>query len=265
MRIQGEDDARGPLRARAGALCCLLLASLAITGCVSNFVPTLREPDRLYSQDEEISYIKSQIDPETESVRVVSADTKADRNKFITLRMYAIDLAYSKYEAQLTHETEEAGLGATLINLGLTGAASVIPAGETTKALSAAATGVTGAAAAYDKDILLSQSIQNLETQMRADRNNQAAVIFANMKCSVAQYTVGQALSDIEVYRRAGTLTNALIGISKTVGNAEVAAKANKDTQNASQTVAAAGISQLNASANVVATPANAGVGSGCS
>jgi hypothetical protein len=110
-----------------------------------------------------------------------AGDPTIARNTFISLRMYSIDLEYSKYEAKLTTETEGTNLAGALINLGLTGTASVIPAGETTKVLSAAATAVTGANAAVDKDILLSQTIQSLQTQMRTDRSAKTSLATSDL------------------------------------------------------------------------------------
>jgi hypothetical protein len=234
----------------------LILAIAAAQSSCASLMPTLRQPERLYSRDEEIAAIKSSL-PISPS-EYASITTVVDRNNFITLRMYAIDLAYTRYEAQLTHEAQEMGLAGTLVSLGLTGAGSVIPAGETTKALNAAATGITGASSAFDKDILLSQSIQNLETQMRTDRNNEATIILANMKCSVEQYPVGTALTQLETYYRDGTLTNALIGLSKTVSSAEATSKAAKDSVNPSREVSTPAQTQLRNSASVTAAQATA-------
>ncbi len=172
------------------------------------------------------------------------------RNNYISLRMYSIDLQYTDYESHLTQDTQDVDLAATLANLGLTGAASVVPSASTGRILSAAASGVTGAAGAFDKDILLSQAIQNLETQMRTDRNDQAARMFANMNCSIEKYPMGMALADLELYYRAGTLASALVGISRTVNNAEVVSKASKDTENPSPDIKAVGRSQLLAAAS---------------
>jgi hypothetical protein len=240
---------------------CTALLSLFVSGCASAVVPTLRQPDRLYSNQEEIAEIKTLVGPTSSHVEYLVPED--ERNNFISLRMYAIDAAYTTYESQLTHEAQETSLGSSLINLGLTGAASIVPAGEAPRVLSAIATGVTGAGAAYDKDILLSQAIQNLETQMRTDRNNQAAVILASMQCSVRDYPYGTALSDLEDYYRAGTLTNALIGISKTVGSAEMASKAAKAVASASPKVVANGQNQLVADAAVVKSQAAPPVPSG--
>jgi len=219
-------------------------ASLLLSACVSNVIPTLREPARLYDHKDEIDAIKNETG--VTSPNISSIGTAQERNNIVTLRMYAIDQNYTVYESQLTHETQESGLGESLINLVLTGTASVAPTAEVGKALSAAATGITGASAAYDQKILLSQSVQNLETQMRADRNAQAAVILESLRCPLENYNVGMALSDLEIYYRAGTLPNALIALSKTVANAEDVAKATKASASPAKPVSEAGTKSLN-------------------
>ena len=216
-----------------------LFLSLGLSSCVSSINPTLREPNRLFNISDEIQIIKDNTSID------YPITTPEARNNFITLRMYAIDQNYTIYEAQLTHEAQETGLGESLINLGLTGAASVAPTAVVGKALSAAATGITGASTAYDEKILLSQSVQNLETQMRADRSAQAAVILESMRCPLESYNVGSALSDLELYYRAGTLPSALIALSKTVADAEDVAKAKKATASPASPVAAEGKATL--------------------
>jgi len=125
--------------------------------------------------------------------------------------------------------------------------------------LSGIATGVTGLDKAYDEKQLLSNTMQALQTQMRADRKAWAAEIQAKMVGSdkttptpIAQYTLAMALSDADSYYQAGTIASALIGLSKTVANAESnAAQAKADSgPNASA------VSQARATANRTAPPA---------
>ena len=73
--------------------------------------------------------------------------------------------------------------------------------------------------------------MQNVQTQMRANRNDQAALIYANMQCPIERYPVGMALSDLESYYRAGTLTSGLVNLSRTVTKAETDSKASKDSK----------------------------------
>jgi hypothetical protein len=156
----------------------------------------LRNPRPVIPASQEIDLIRQSLtDP---GFMERAGASKPERNAYISERMYAIDLEYTNYEAALTHSTQEGTLGAALINLGITGTTSVLNVPETNKILSAIATGVTGASQAFDKDVLLSEAIQDLQTQMRADRNTQGARILANMNCSIKQYPLGRALSDLE-------------------------------------------------------------------
>jgi hypothetical protein len=145
--------------------------------------------------------------------------------------MYIADMEYHYYEARLTREVQEEGLGATLATLGLTTASTLVGSAGTKTILSGAATAVVGADKAYNEKELLSNTVQALQTQMRADRKTQAAVIYAKMFkdagnntktiTPIAEYTLPMALSDADGYYQAGTIASALIGLSKTVANAE--------------------------------------------
>jgi hypothetical protein len=86
------------------------------------------------------------------------------------------------------------------------------------------------------------------------------------MQCSITDYPIGLALSDLEEYYRAGTLASAQIGINKTVNAAETNAKAKKDAASPSKAVSAQGSAELNAgaaSAKVAASPKTA-ANTGC-
>jgi hypothetical protein len=169
--------------------------------------------------------------------------------------MYEIDLAYTKYESQLTHENQNVNFGATALSLGLTTAGSLILAPQTTRVLSGLATGVTGLENAYNEKIILSKAIQNVQTQMRANRNDQAAIIYSSMRCNLKDYPIGMGLSDLEAYYRAGTFTAGLINLSKTVAKAETEAKANKDAKSPAASESAK--AQLMESAAVTAEKAS--------
>jgi hypothetical protein len=156
--------------------------------------------------------------------------------------MYIANIQYHYYEARLTREMQEEGLAATLASLGLTTAAALVPAAQTKAILAGTAAAVIGADKAYNEKELLSNTIQALQTQMRADRKGQEAIILAKMFKDVGnntkiltpiiEYTLPMALSDADAYYQAGTIASALIGLSKTLANKE---------QNSEQAKAAAG------------------------
>jgi hypothetical protein len=168
-----------------------------------------------------------------------AANQAVMRNEIVTARMYIADMEYHTFEARLTREMQDEGIFATAVNLGLTTSATLIPVAQTKTLLSGIATGVTGLDKAYNEKELLSNTIQALQTQMRADRKTQAGTIYAklfkdagnNTKTitSIAEYTLPMALSDTDAYYQAGTVASALIGLSKTVANADRNAEQAKD------------------------------------
>ncbi|MGN6570281.1 MAG: hypothetical protein ACTHLO_02580 [Pseudolabrys sp.] len=149
------------------------------------------------------------------------------RNQIVTARMYIADMEYHDYEAKLTKDIEEEGLAATLTSLGLTTSSTLLASSATKTVLSGLATGVIGADKAFNEKVLLSNTIQALQTQMRADRKEQAATIFGHMldtsgnPTPIAKYTLPMALSDVDGYYQAGTIASALIGMSKTLAAKE--------------------------------------------
>ena len=242
------------------AYASILVSSLVASGCTQSPIPTFREPGRLTTLVEDEKKIRDS-ELATDFTNIPSAPK---RNEFIALRMYAIDLEYTKYESQLTHENAAIGLGSTIATLGLNGAAALIPAGQTARSLNGAALALTGATAAYDKDILLTQSIQNIQTQMRANRSDQAAKIISSISCDLSSYPVGLALSDLELYYRAGTLTAGLIGVTNTVNQAAMDAKAKKDSASPAQAVKAPADQHIQNIANVAEAQATAPISKAC-
>lgn len=229
-----------PLRALA-----FLVPLAVLTGCVSDQLGPPRPTPITIAGD--VALITPLAEPDINYFATSSPINQAAiRNQVITARMYIADLEYSEYEARLTKEMQTEGFLATAAVLGLTGAGSLITAAETTRILSGVAAGVTGLDKAFNDKILLSNTVQALQTQMRADRKAQAAAIYAKMlqgsgavkiPTPIGQYTLPMALSDCERYYQAGTIASALIGLSKTVANAENNADTAKDQAgpNASQ------------------------------
>lgn len=206
----------------------VLLSLLALGGCL----PSLSEPPRLYSTEAETAAIRDQIDiPDFRYYASLSDVGKLSyRNTIIDARMYAIDLNYFLGEADETHERQEADFLAAAANIGLTSASVLTPAVSTKNILTGIAGGITGVNAAYGDKVLLNKTIQVLQGQMRAERARVAVKLYAGMRLPASQYGLGMALSDLEAYYRAGTITGALIDLSNSVGVDAVQAKLAKDT-----------------------------------
>jgi hypothetical protein len=238
---------------------CAAVAA-GVAGCATNQVG----PIRPITIDEDVAWSRGLAEPDIGTFYSLNAATQAAmRNQIVTARMYIADMEYHYYEARLTKEMQEEGVGATAVELGLTTAATLVPVAQTKTLLAALATGVTGLDKAYNEKELLSNAIQALQTQMRADRKSEAGQIYAKMFkdagnntkiiTPIAEYTLPMALSDADAYYQAGTIASAFIGLSKTVANAEH----NADTAKANVGPNPAAVSNVVATATPVALPTN--------
>jgi hypothetical protein len=203
-------------------VCAALLA-----GCATHQIG----PTRPITIDDDVAWMRSLSQPQPDDLlafRNASLGQQAQiRNQVVTARMYIADMEYHTYEARLTKDIQEEGLAATLASLGLTTSATLLSPAATKTILSGIATAVTGADKAFNEKFLLSNTIQALQTQMRADRKEQAATIYAKMFNGqggitlITEYTLPMALSDVDAYYQAGTISSALIGLSKTLSAKE--------------------------------------------
>ncbi|ABE41312.1 hypothetical protein [Rhodopseudomonas pseudopalustris] len=193
---------------RSVATVVLVVAASALTGCV--FVTD--GPKRLYPVDVEAEMVRQAIG-RLDLSRL--ANSAADRNAFIAARMYAIDMQYTAYESALTRERQNVGFGAAAATLGLTTASGLLAPVATKNILTGAAGFITGTRAAYDNDVLLAQSVQWIQSQMRAKRGEIYGRIVSGMQLSTSEYPLAAALSDLEAYYRAGTFTGGMLSTSE--------------------------------------------------
>ena len=200
----------------------------------------LSEPERLYSVNDELQPVRlAYQDNDLWARYLASGDRTGFRNEIITARMYAIDVNYTEYEIRLTREGAEFDVATAIANNGLTTASTLIVDPATKSVLSGAASFVGFTGTAVNEKALLKQSIQHVQAGMRQSRAEQAAIIFANLKCGAASYPLGMALSDVELYYRAGTFASGLIKVTENVANATADAKALKDSETPAQPVQA--------------------------
>jgi hypothetical protein len=191
----------------------LTLAAMFCAGCSGLSVG----PARVHSLDEQVASLKANY-----PLSVVPASPQGLYD-YVTERMFEIDLQYTTYFASLTRDSQIGSLGGDAVLLTLTGLSTVAPASAVAykTAYSAAATGVAGFKTAIDQDVLLSHTIQILQSQMESSRTLIRGRIMANLDGAVhgKPYTVWQALSDLEDYYRAGTIPGALEALAAVAGN----------------------------------------------
>ncbi|MER9163621.1 hypothetical protein [Mesorhizobium sp. M0715] len=197
----------------------------------SSCTPSLEQgPHRLFTSAEEDANLRTQLGlPDFNKYLRLSPEERVGyRNNYITARKYAIDIAYSNYEASLTREQQSVGVLAADANIVLNSAASLFAPVGTKNILSAAAAGVTGVKANYADEVLRKSSIELLQTQMRTNRNVVWSNIMRHLGDSDAVYPIALALSDIEEYYRAGTIPGAILKAQATISAAEQTAQDNK-------------------------------------
>jgi hypothetical protein len=139
------------------------------------------------------------------------------RDTIVQARMIAIDARYTQFRHAFYGEARWGSFAATVASLGLTSAASLSPL-STAHILGAAATGVTGTQAAYDKEVLVDRTANAIETSMDGARGLIAVRIRQGLQRSASNYPLAAALSDLEDYYSAGTLLGALANITQNAG-----------------------------------------------
>jgi hypothetical protein len=221
-----------------------LLFSLLLANCTA-----VQSPDRLYEIKDEIASIKAGLPSEENALKYDSSIMKDERNRIITARKLAIDMYYTKYDAALSQEIQAAEFGAKAINIGLTTTSALIPVVHTKTMLDGIATGASGLDTSYNEKVLRSQLVANIQAAMRSARHDQAAVIYANMNCSIEKYNVAMALSDLEAYYRAGTVPSGLVKLTQTILKEEAASKEKADNKQTGSKSAALVNLQANANA----------------
>lgn len=247
------------MRSLVAFVACATLAC-GIAGCAA-----LKEgPDRPISLADDVAWARDLVTDDLAKFGVSDLLTQAYlRNEIVTTRMYIADAEYHFYEARLTKDMQEEGFAATVANLGLTASATLIPVVQTKTLLSGIATGLTGVDKAVGEKILLNNAIQALQTQMRADRKTQAAIIYTRMLkeigntkvvTSIGEYTLPMAMSDADTYYQMGTMSSALIGLSKTVANADQSADQEK-LKNGPNGEAAANVKAASLPQNIALAP----------
>src|SRR5258708_18285876 len=200
------------------AFSILVFAGLLLAGC-----ETFRgRPDRLYTIAEEAAKARDAL-PGIEAnydLARLDNDRMFYRNEYIALRMYIIDAEFTEFESALTKERGEFGFTTALVTQGLTTAGAVFTPANTVRTLSALAGGVNASRGFYDSELLVNKTIQIVQAQMEAKRDEVATRIIGKVGYSAVTYPMSAALHDLEDYYRAGTLTAGLIKATAEAGDA---------------------------------------------
>jgi hypothetical protein len=132
--------------------------------------------------------------------------------------MYIIDANYSQYEANFGRQNAQLGFAADSVSQGLNTAGALFVVVPTVRILSGVAGGITGIKGSYQSDLLGSKTVEIIQSQMRANRDQIAAQIIQKMGQPTSTYPLPLAYTDLETYYRAGTFASGIIKAAEVVG-----------------------------------------------
>lgn len=178
-------------------------------------------PKRLEYADQYIAEVGSFASP----AAVLQYNSAADvttatllRNNTVTARIFSIDANFHQFVRDLTTQQNISTVGVDWAAIGLASAGAVVASSQTKTILAAIAGGILGAKASVDKDIFYNKTIPALITLMEAQRKIVLAQIYVGLKKPATDYTMYQALSDLDAYYNAGTINGAIVGLTTTAG-----------------------------------------------
>ena len=210
-----------------------IIAALALSGCQASFRGA-PEPSIDPNRDLLKSAVEASLSDENINAALTNAGTPeqqvARRNTIVFGRMAELDRLYYEYERNLSSEVRKSDLGTSLVALAAGVAGTLAGTEAASQAFSAVNAIVAGTQAAFNETILVDQTIQALASTMRANRDNVKAQTYKKLNKDTASYPLIAAVADLELYRQAGTLPGALLGISEAASDAEVRARGKAET-----------------------------------
>ena len=147
------------------------------------------------------------------------------RNDIVNARIHAIDVSFGKFEEELYQQGIGVGIGTDWVVLALGGAISTVGGEATKAALGAVSSGVVGAKASFDKHALLEKSVPVIMAQMVASRKAMLLTLRTGLARADVEYSLFQALGDLEGYYRAGTIPGSLAEIAEGAGSKAASAE----------------------------------------
>lgn len=198
------------------SLAWLLPLSLALSGCGSPAI--VGAPKPLQTADQVLQSVQPYLAPDVvKTWQGLPADQQQGyRDQVVYARIAAVDARFKQFLADLGVETKNFAIGSDLAVIGLN-TASVLSGTETAKDVFSGLSGaLLGARSSIDKNAFYDQTVPALVTQMVASRRATLAGIMTKLQSP--NYSLLEALVDLEAYEFAGSFTGALQQISQKAG-----------------------------------------------
>jgi hypothetical protein len=195
----------------------VLFLSPLLTGC-----STIRAyPKPVVDEKKELEFLKPYFLTDVVSnyfSRVSEQDRRDYRDQIVNARLRALDLQFEIFEKEINRDKNLSQIGIDWAVLGLSGAGAVVGGASTKAVLAAISGGLTGAKLSFDKNLFYEKTMPVLLAQMEASRTKQLANIRIGLQQATTNYSLTQALVDVDMYYKVGTLPGAIIAITSSAG-----------------------------------------------
>ncbi len=186
-------------------------------------------PDQSGDPKADLRTLQSYWGPET-LAKYATTPSRSLRDEIVNGRLRAIDLQFGLWQRALVTDTMKLNTGGDIANLAVTTAATITSSIHAKTILSAIATALTGAKAAVNKDVFYDKTVPVLLAQMGAMRKQALVKLRTGLSQELTEYSLNQALTDVDDYYTAGTITAALAGITETAGKSAADASERLET-----------------------------------
>ncbi len=146
------------------------------------------------------------------------AAQRAWRDEVVNGRLRAIDLHYSAFVQKAIGGHIVGNAATDVAVLGLSAAGTLVPSANAAAVLAAISAGLIGTRGIINKEVFYEQTLPVLLHTMAAQRKMQLVKIRAGLANGPAEYSLLEALADIEDYYHAGTFPAAILAINQSAG-----------------------------------------------
>jgi hypothetical protein len=192
-------------------------AAIGLGGCQS----LQGYPAPLETPKQALDLVKADTQPAAVTAYAALTDPdqrRTRRDQIVRARLYAIDVNYDDFVRTVSGQQKAFAVGADLVSAGLTGAATLAKSAATKTHLTTYASAALGVRATVDKELFYSKTLPAVISQMDASRKVVLAKIAEGLAQPDSNYSLVEALADLQDYYAAGTLNGALNQISKDAG-----------------------------------------------
>lgn len=198
----------------------VLLGLFVLVGC--NTLKSPGFPEQSYDDEKEIEELQAQFNI-TDLIKNYykldnSQRTKEKRDEIITTRLLLIDKFYNRFIKDFSFEKQGMDTFVDVAVIGIDLAVATVGGAATKAALGAASAGLTGSKLSFDKNFYFEKTVSVLITAMNAQRKFSLIQIKKGMKIELVDYSLAEALSDLDAYYFAGTFIGALESINEDAG-----------------------------------------------